>query len=61
VGKQDECFVINNKTIFCYLRRSEDWITLPQIPSRFVEHNAEPLDTARHLSQRLVRLYERIG
>jgi hypothetical protein len=22
-------------------RRCEDWITLPQIPSRFLEHNAE--------------------
>ncbi|MGB6283451.1 MAG: hypothetical protein WBG18_03365 [Xanthobacteraceae bacterium] len=50
-----------NKTIFCYLRRVEDWITLPQIPSRFLEHNAEPVDTAGHVSQRLVRLYERIG
>jgi hypothetical protein len=49
------------KTIFYYLCRAEDWITLPQIPSRFVEHNAEPVDTAGHVSQRLVRLYERIG
>jgi hypothetical protein len=50
-----------NKSIFCYLRRAEDWVTLPQIPSRFLEHNAEPVDTAGHVSQRLVRLYERIG
>jgi hypothetical protein len=50
-----------SKTIFCYLRRTEDWITLPQIPSRFLEHNAEPFDTAGHVRQRLVRLYERIG
>ena len=25
---------------------AEDRITLPQIPSRFLEHNAEPVDTA---------------
>jgi hypothetical protein len=25
------------KTIFYYLCRAEDWITLPQIPSRFLE------------------------
>jgi hypothetical protein len=30
----------NNKTMLCYLR-AEDWITLPQIPSHFLEHNAE--------------------
>jgi len=26
-----------NKTIFCYLRHAGDWVTLPQIPSRFLE------------------------
>jgi hypothetical protein len=28
--------------MLCY-RRAEDWNALPQIPSRFLEHNAEPL------------------
>jgi hypothetical protein len=35
-------FPASNKTTLCYLR-AEDWITLPQIPSHFLEHNAEPV------------------
>jgi hypothetical protein len=30
-----------NKTMLCY-PRAEDWIALPQMPSRFLEHKAEP-------------------
>jgi hypothetical protein len=36
-----ETFAMISVTMLCY-RRAEDLITLPQIPSRFLEHNAEP-------------------
>jgi hypothetical protein len=42
-------FSASNKTMFCYLR-AEDWITLPQIPSHFLEHNADPV-CGRHTTQ----------
>jgi hypothetical protein len=53
VGKQDDFFVIYAvQKIGLHCRKFHH---------AFLSNNAEPADTAGHVSQRLVRLYERIG